>query len=236
MRNCPNCHDPMPVQMVEAHEGLRPIEVDACAACNLFWFDKSESVSLAPAAVLRLFQFIGKARTARNALAATCRCPVCSETLVLTQDLQRTTRFSYWRCRYGHGRLTTFHQFLREKNFIRAPSLAELARLRATVRQIACSQCGAPIDLETDSASTHCGAPVAMVDPDGVKKALQELALGAPTAATSDRQEVRTTLSDAQVDAIFDVERLRQREGNDDLVSIGAAAIGALVAGLLRAI
>jgi len=47
---------------------------------------------------------------------------------------------------------------------------------------------------------------------------------------------MRTTLSDAQINAIFDLNRKRQREGGDDLVAIGTAAIGALVAGLLRSI
>jgi hypothetical protein len=47
---------------------------------------------------------------------------------------------------------------------------------------------------------------------------------------------MRAKLSDAQIDAIFDLKRMRQGEADDDLVAIGAAAIGALVAGLLRSI
>lgn len=223
-------------QAVEAHGILRPIEISACAACNLFWFDKLEDVRLTPKAVLGVFQFIGQAGSARKTLATNFRCPRCSETLALTHDLQRTTRFTYWRCRNEHGQLITFHQFLREKNFIRAPSPAELARLRATVRQIACSQCGAPIDLAADSACTHCGAPVALIDPEGVAKALRDLAAGASAPAPADPDAMRVALSDAQINAIFDVERLRQREsdGESDLVAIGAAAIGALVGVLLR--
>ena len=150
--------------------------------CNLFWFDKSESVRLTPKAVLELFQYIGKAGSARKTLATAFGCPLCSAALALTQDVQRTTRFTYWRCPRDHGRLTTFHQFLREKNFIRAPSPSELAKLRDTVRQISCSQCGAPVDLATDGACTHCGAPVALIDPDGVAKALRDLAAGASSA------------------------------------------------------
>ncbi len=122
--------------------------------------------------VLEVFQFIGRAGRATNTLAAQFNCPVCSVALALTHDLQRTTRFTYWRCRNDHGQLITFHHFLREKNFIRSPSPAELAKLRATVRQVACSQCGAPVDLANATACTHCGAPVALIDPDGVAKAL----------------------------------------------------------------
>ena len=161
---------------------------------------------------------------------------MCVTALALTQDLQRTTHFTYWRCRNDHGRLTTFHQFLREKNFIRAPSPAELAKLRATVRQISCSQCGAPVDLATDSACKHCGAAIALIDPEGVAKALRDLAAGMSSRAPSDPDAMRTTLRDAQINAIFDLNRKRQREGGDDLVAIGTAAIGALVAGLLRSI
>lgn len=233
---CPNCHDPMTAQVVEAHGTLRPIEITGCAPCNLFWFDKAESIRLTPKAVLDLFQYIGTAGGARKPLAASFSCPLCANALVLTQDLQRTTRFTYWRCRNDHGRLITFHQFLREKNFIRAPSPAELAKLRATVRQIACSQCGAPVDLANDSACKHCGAAVALIDPEGVAKALRELAASASSRAPSDAEAMRTTLSDAQINAIFDVERMRQSEGGDDLVAIGAAAIGGLLAGLLRSL
>jgi len=233
---CPNCHDPMTAQDVEAHDTLRSIEITACTPCNLFWFDKAESIRLTPKAVLDLFQYIGKTGGARKPLAASFSCPLCATALVLTQDLQRSTRFTYWRCRNDHGRLITFHQFLREKNFIRAPLPAELAKLRATVRQISCSQCGAPVDLATDSACKHCGAAVALIDPEGVAKAVRELAASASATASSDPEAVRTKLSDAQINAIFDLDRMRQSEGDDDLVAIGAAAIGLLLGGLLRSI
>jgi hypothetical protein len=233
MPDCPNCHQSMAAQAVEAHDGLRPIEINACAPCNLFWFDRLESIRLTPKSVLALFQYIGEAGRARNTLASLFNCPRCAAALLLTYDLQRATRFTYWRCRNGHGHLTTFHQFLREKNFIRAPSSAELARLRATVRQISCSQCGAPIDLETDTACTHCGAPIALIDPDGVTKALRDLAADSHATATPDPEATRRTLSDAQIDAILGLAALREPDRRDDLVSAGAAAIGALVAKLV---
>jgi len=218
--------------MLDAFGTLRPMEISACEPCNLFWFDKSESVRLTPKSVLEVFQFIGRSGRATNALSSQFNCPICSAALSLTHDLQRTTRFTYWRCRNDHGQLITFHHFLREKNFIRSPSPAELATLRATVRQIACSQCGAPVDLANATACAHCGAPVALIDPDGVAKALHDLAAGAEPAAPL---AMRNRLSDAQIDAIFDLARMRQDEGNGDIVAIGAAAIGALVARLLAA-
>ncbi len=226
----------MTAQDVPAHGTLRPIEITACAPCNLFWFDKAESIRLTPKAVLELFQYIGKAGGARKPLAASFSCPLCSTALALTQDLQRSTRFTYWRCRKDHGRLITFHQFLREKNFIRAPSPAELAKLRATVHQISCSQCGAPVDLSTANACGHCGAAIALIDPEGVAKALRDITRAAGIAVATSPDAMRARLSDAQIDAIFDLNRMRQSEGDDDLVAIGATAIGGLIAGLLRSI
>jgi len=232
MIDCPNCREPMTPQAAEIHASLRPIEIGTCTACNLFWFDESASVRLTPKAVLGLFQLVGQAGSPRMPLPATFRCPRCTGALAPIHDLQRTTRFTYWRCPRDEGQLITFNQFLREKNFIRTPTPAELARLRDTVRQITCSQCGAPVDLATDSACTHCGATVALIDPDGVAKAVHELSAGVATPA-ADPEAMRAALSDAQVNAIFDLERMRQREGDDDLVAIGAAAIGVLIAGLI---
>ena len=202
----------------------RPIEVDCCSACGLFWFDAGESIRLTPAAVLSLFQLIGKAATAKRTLASSLRCPRCRGSLSFTHDLQRATRFTYWRCARDQGRLVTFTQFLAEKNFIRTPSSAELAKLREHVRQISCSQCGAPIDLRNDSACAHCGAPIAIIDPDGVAKALRELEAGrSATGVTA------TAISDAQIDALFKLDRMRREESSGDLVAIGAGAIGALI-------
>ena len=225
----------MTPKVLEAYGVIRPIEIDACPACNLFWFDKSENVRLTSRAVLELFQYIGQARGTHGVLASNFNCPRCTVVLAPTQDLQRTTRFTYWRCRNDHGQLITFHQFLREKNFIRAPSPAELAKLRATVRQISCSQCGAPVDLALDSACSHCGAAVALIDPEGVAKALRELSAGVTHPVSANPNAMRAAMSDAQVNAIFDLERMRQSDGDDDLVAIGAAAIGALVGVFLAA-
>ena len=223
-------------QAVEAYSGAGPLAVGSCAGCNLLWFDQSGSISLTPRAVLGLFQYIGKAAgTARTTLASTFHCPRCAGALGLTYDLQRATRFTYWRCANDHGQLFTFNQFLREKNFIRSPSLAELTKLRNTVRQISCSQCGGPIDLTTDTACTHCGAPIALIDPDGVAKAVHDLTIGNASTSPTTQEQTSVTLSNAQLDAFFDQERIGEREGNHDLLAIGVAAIGAVLGGMLLA-
>ena len=230
MIECPNCRDPMAAQSVEGYGALEAIEINACEACNLFWFDKLESVRLTPKSVIGLFQFIGKSGAARRTIAANFQCPRCTLPLAVTHDLQRTTRFTYWRCNKDGGQLITFNQFLRQKNFIRTPTPAELAKLRSTVRQIACSQCGAPVDLATDSACTHCDSPIALIAPDGVTKALQELAAGSAAPSSIAPDAMRKALSDAQIDAIFELHRMPRQDADSDLVTIGAAAIGALIA------
>ena len=206
----------------------QPAEVGCCAACNLFWFDAFASVRLTPRAVLELFRYVGEAGKASNTLGSAFSCPRCRSALAFTHDMQHTTRFTYWRCAVDHGQLITFTQFLAQKNFIRAPSPEELVRLRDTVREVTCSQCGAPIDLAKDSACPHCGAPIALIDSQGVAKALRDLS-GAPFAHADAAQ----ALSDAQIAALFDVERMRERDGDNDLLAIGAAAIAGLVGGWL---
>ena len=233
MVDCPNCHAPMTAKAEDAFGAIpRPLEVDCCPACGLFWFDDAGSIRLMPKAVLELFQLIGKAGAAKNTLASSMRCPRCRGPLSFTHDLQRNTRFTYWRCPADHGQLFTFSQFLAEKNFVRALSPGELDKLRRNVRQISCSQCGAPIDLSTDSACRHCGAPVSIIDSDGVAKALQDLATGRSASGTP-QDSTSAAINEAQIDALFDLERMRRQEGDDDLVAIGATAIGALIGGWL---
>jgi hypothetical protein len=235
MLNCPNCHKPMESRTEEAFGAVvQPLEIASCPGCNLFWFDNGGSIRLTPKGVLGLFQYIGQVKPAPATLVSSQACPRCTGMLAFTHDQQRNTRFTYWRCVRDNGQLMTFNQFLAEKNFIRPPSAAELAKLRETVRQITCSQCGAPIDLSTDAACTHCGAPVALIDSEGVAKALRELSSGAGASVAQASMEVTPqtmsgALGDAQLDALFNQERIREREQNHDLLAIGVAAIGAVM-------
>jgi hypothetical protein len=95
--------------------------------------------------------------------------------LVESHDLQRATRFSYHRCPKRHGRFLTFFQFLRARNFVRSLDAGEMAELRARIRQVNCSNCGAPVDVERNAACRFCRTPVAVLDPDQVRKAIDEL-------------------------------------------------------------
>src|SRR5512140_3777387 len=139
------------MRSLEAERRLHgAVDVDYCPECQAIWFDTLESPALAAGGVLALFRALGTdgGSGERRPLPARLACPRCETPLVETHDLQHATRFTYWRCPRGHGRLTPFVQFLREKDFIRPLGDAELARLKSAVKTIRCSGCGAPVDLQ----------------------------------------------------------------------------------------
>jgi DNA-directed RNA polymerase subunit RPC12/RpoP len=152
------------------------LSLDLCRDCHVIWFDQYESAQLAPGAVIDLFRLIHEQsdRPARP-LGSRLACPRCSRALVLTHDFQRSNRIVYHRCEQGHGRLSSYMQFLREKNFVRSLTVPEIAKLRERVAQVRCSGCGAPVDLSRDAACAYCGSPIAVLDADAVAKTIAEL-------------------------------------------------------------
>jgi len=162
--NCPSCGAGMETESLEGHQGT-PIAIDLCRPCQMFWFDTHESLQLSPGAVLKLFRLIGEhALAARPLAAGRPACPRCGLRLLLTHDQQRSTKFQYLRCDRGHGRLITFVDFLREKDFIKPLSAQQIEELRQHVQTVNCSNCGAPIDLAKRSSCAHCGSPLSMLD------------------------------------------------------------------------
>jgi hypothetical protein len=165
----------MTEQALDGHLGT-PITVDVCERCQAFWFDDKESLQLSPGSTLRLFRIIGeRAAGARQPFGTTCKCPRCGMRLMPVHDLQRTTRFEYQRCPAKHGRLITFFDFLREKNFIRPLSPAQVEELRRNVQTVNCSNCGAPIDLAKTSTCAHCGSPLSMLNMKQAEALVAEL-------------------------------------------------------------
>src|SRR5205085_172744 len=127
--------------------------------------------------LLEMFRLIhAHERDPANQIRDVLDCPRCRSRLVLTHDVQRSTRFFYYRCERNHGRLTAFYQFLREKNFVRALKPLEMERLKVDVRQVQCSSCGAPINLATDSACSFCKTPIEVLDANAMQAALASLA------------------------------------------------------------
>jgi hypothetical protein len=148
-----------------AGHGGTSVTIDACMTCQAFWFDQYESLRLAPASTLRLFALIGeRAAAPKTPLRPPLRCPRCRSLLLLTHDRQRSTPFRYYRCADGHGRLCTFFDFLREKDFVRPLTGPQLAELRASLHHVNCANCGAPVDIARRSDCDQCGSPLSMLD------------------------------------------------------------------------
>lgn len=154
---CPGCAAEMTNIEIETRLGTE-LSIDLCAACKAIWFDRFEDLQMAPAATLRVFGIISEQSNAASVpLPGVLRCPRCRSRLLQTHDIQRNTPFRYWRCDGGHGRLMTFVDFLRQKDFVRPLSPQQLQELRQNVQTINCSNCGAAIDLASDSVCKHCG-------------------------------------------------------------------------------
>lgn len=196
------------------------VTLDLCWPCHVIWFDQYESAQLSPAAVLSLFRSIHEHRAEpARALGEPMRCPRCPKTLVLTHDVQRQNKLRYHRCPSDHGRLTTFMQFLREKEFVRSLSPAEIETLKATVAQVACSSCGAVVDLARDASCGYCRSPLAILDATAVDKAL---------AALSDAEHKRAAPPPSEIAAAFDsllaAHRTPREEGGAWMRTVSATA------------
>ena len=89
--------------------------------------------------------------------------------------MQRATRFVYLRCPNDHGRLTSFFDFLREKDFIRPLTPQQMEDLRQNVQSVNCSNCGAPVDLAKAAACEHCGTALSMLDLTQAEKLVRQL-------------------------------------------------------------
>jgi hypothetical protein len=165
------------------------LEIDACRACRAYWFDGTESLALAPGAVIDLFKTIHEAGgTAASRPLDDGRCPRCSATLKRVHNRARNTPFSDLRCPTGHGRWVGFYDFLRERDFVRVPPPAQLEALRRQVKSVQCAGCGAPVDLVASASCGHCGAPVMVLDADRVAAALSELEVREARRTTVDPQ------------------------------------------------
>src|SRR5712691_3067993 len=162
---CPGCRSAMQHQNLEAVLGTS-VDINFCLGCRAFWFEPFETLHLTRGSTLKLFAVIADQApaVAASSVPNACYCPKCDARLLLTRDRQHNTSFQYWRCDRGHGRFTSFVDFLREKDFIRPLSPQQIKELRKNIQMINCSNCGAAIDLTRDSVCGHCGSPLSMLD------------------------------------------------------------------------
>jgi uncharacterized protein YbaR (Trm112 family) len=192
----------------------RAVVIDICHGCQCFWFDARESVALTPGATLALFRVIGEklART-QHSNAELARCPRCKGRLRRTQDMQRATRFEYLNCPNGHGRLITFFDFLREKDFIRPLTAPQIAELRQNVGSVNCANCGGPVELSKGAACPHCGTALSMLDMKQAGKLVAQLQRAEDRA----KQPVDPTLPIELLRARRETERAFADIHDDDL-------------------
>jgi hypothetical protein len=210
------------------------IVIDVCHGCQAFWFDAHESPRLSPGSTLTLFSVIG-ARAARPSAFGEgdlARCPHCNGRLRLTHDRQRNTSFTYLRCPNGHGRLTTFFDFLREKDFVKPLTARQIAELSQRLRTVHCSNCGAPVSLAAGAACTHCGSPLSTLDLPHAEELLSRLkeADGREARPIDPALPLRLAQARREVEQAFASER--SPSWTSDAASIGL--VGAGLAALAR--
>jgi Zn-finger nucleic acid-binding protein len=177
MMHCPSCRQTMVAETFD-HRMQGDVTLDICYPCNAIWFDHMESTQLSPGAVIELFKKIHAHKAeGHRAFGQRMGCARCHKALQEVNDFQRAGRFSYHRCPEGHGRLTSFYHFLREKQFVRDVTEQELNKLKASVVQMRCSGCGGPVNLQKDTACPYCRAPISILDSAAVEKTLKALNL-----------------------------------------------------------
>jgi hypothetical protein len=200
---CPGCGGAMTAETLPGHLGAS-VTIDVCAGCQRFWFDERESLQLSPPGVLALFRIIGEtALASRAASVLNPPCPRCKSRLVATHDQQRNVRFQYLRCPHGHGRLITFVEFLREKNFIQPLTPRQIEELRQNVSVVNCSNCGAAIDLTTRSSCEHCGSALSMLDLKQASALIAELRAADAPRSIDPALPLDLARARHQVDAAF---------------------------------
>jgi hypothetical protein len=188
---------------------LGSIALDFCFPCQVIWLDTLESLQLSPGGILEVFKALHEQRApTRNTLPALLGCPRCETRLALTHDVQHATHFTYFRCEFGHGRLTPFFQFLLEKNFVRPVTGAELAALKARVKMVQCS---------------NCGSPISILDPDAVAKTVAQLGQAQARLNTVDIDKLAAALMTPPPPDTMSPYRV------GDLVMGGLAVVAALL-------
>jgi Zn-finger nucleic acid-binding protein len=172
--NCPGCAADTSTVPLTDRSGA-PFEVDVCRACRAFWFDRNENTRLSPGSTLTLFNLMAEHGPGGAPLPQSLACPRCRGRLALRHDMQQKgTRFEYWRCDQ-HGHFITFLQFLKEKDFVRPLTPAQIADLRKNVQTVNCSNCGGAIDLVKQAVCPFCASPLSMIDMPQIAAHVQEL-------------------------------------------------------------
>jgi hypothetical protein len=228
--NCPGCAAEMTHLALEGRLGTT-IEIDLCSVCRAIWFGHFQELHLTPGATLKVFDVISEAAGRPTApLPAVLHCPRCNARLLLTHDMQRSTPFQYWRCDGGHGRLITFVDFLREKDFVRPLTPQQLEELRQSIQTINCSNCGAAINLVKDSVCAHCGSAVSMLDPQQMARTVGQLQAAASGGQAGRLQPPATPHGPVDIEALVQALKTAGRpDSPPGLIETGLGLLGRLL-------
>ena len=139
--------------------------------------------------------------------------------------------------------MTSFYNFLREKDFIRPLSAEQIEELRRNVQTINCANCGASIDLATDTVCAHCGSPLSMLDMKQAKALIDTLKEADANRSIDPAWPLRAELAKRQAESSFAaIDQWSDHSGDGSpgwvqqaqsasLVAAGIAAVAAWLKG-----
>lgn len=198
---CANCAKEMTDWKLAGHLGVQ-LTVDVCPPCQAFWFERHEDLGLTPGSTLQLMKYIGDhSSSSKPSFTDGLMCPHCGSGLTLAHNMARNVRFVYWQCPSQHGHFISFFDFLKEKNFIRPLSPAEIQHLRESVQEVHCSNCGASVNLQTNSACPYCHSPISILDLQQQQRMLTQLKEAADASAKPVDPALPLKLAMAKADA-----------------------------------
>jgi hypothetical protein len=180
------------------------LTVDVCAPCQSFWFEQHTDLQLSPGSTLELMKYIGEhSSSPKPKLSQALSCPRCGAGLTLAHNMARNVRFTYWQCPNQHGHFIGFFEFLKEKNFVHPLSPSEIQRLRESVQSVNCSNCGASIDLQTNSVCPYCRSAIAILDLKQQQQMLAQLKEAAEPKPVDPTLPMKLVMVKEQTAALF---------------------------------
>ena len=164
----------------------RIVELDLCRACDLVWFDLSETARLSGPALLALIDAMARSHALpHELLGADPECPRCAGALRIVQNRSRWGQSSQLQCVARHGAYQSFAQFLQEKGLLRPMSRLDRAKLLRDKGRIDCLNCGAAVDVD-DERCSFCRSVPSLLD-------VARLARAVDPAEALERQAVHAT-------------------------------------------
>ena len=168
---CGNCRKPMQRLALAGHYG-RSVELDLCDACDLVWFDSTETAQLSGPALLELIGAMAKSHALpHEPFRAGATCPRCRGGLEAVHNRSRWGESSQLQCLKRCGAYQSFAQFLEEKGLLRPMSRIDRAKLLRDRGRIECVNCGAALGID-DERCSFCHSVPSLLDIARLARAL----------------------------------------------------------------